>query len=207
MQMLLPIQSTTDCGSETTEFYGYANALREAFAAHLNLDELPAHRFVQSIHNITIERGWLRLRLQWGDNVKIFWDAGVGLYNSSNPDQYELVQWLWPKLIQQELNTLKTRFNDHVVRKDRGKKFPSGVSPNIAYTLYEDYGGQDCLQPVDRDFTKSLMEDIGGEDLIRFVSVEYAARAQAVFETLGFPSLSFQNVWPIFSAMLHIMYP
>jgi len=93
------------------------------------------------------------------------------------------------------------------VRKDRGKKLPSGTSPNIAYTLYEEYGGDDCLQPIDPDFVRLLMEGIGGEDLIRFVSVEYAARAQAVFETLGFPGLSFQNVWLTFSAMMPIMYP
>ena len=110
-------------------------------------------------------------------------------------------------LIQQELDTLKDRFNDHVVRKDRGKKLPSGVSPNIAYALYEQYGGEDCLQLIDRDFVKSLMEDIGGEELIRFVSVEYAARAQAAFGTLGFPTLTFQNVWLAFSAMMPIMYP
>jgi hypothetical protein len=59
----------------------------EAFAANLDINELPAHRFLQSIYNITIERGWLRLRLQWGDNVKVYWDIGIGVYNPSNPDQ------------------------------------------------------------------------------------------------------------------------
>jgi hypothetical protein len=83
----MPIQSTTDCGSETTDLYGFANALREAFAPHFDIDELPAHVFLKSIHNITIECGWLRLRLQWGDNVKIFWDAGAGIYNPSDPEQ------------------------------------------------------------------------------------------------------------------------
>lgn len=57
---------------------------REIFASDLPIEELPAHRFMQSIHNITIERGWLRLRLHWGDNVKIFWESGAGIYNSSN---------------------------------------------------------------------------------------------------------------------------
>ena len=70
----------------------------------------------------------------------------MGLYNALNPD--------------------------HIVQKDRGEKLPSGVSLNVAYTLY---GGEDCLQPVDRKFVKLLMEGIGGEDLTRFVSVEYAA--------------------------------
>ena len=39
------------------------------------------------------------------------------------------------------------------------------------------------------------MEAIGGEDLICFVSVEYAASAQAVFDELWFGALLFHNVW------------
>lgn len=77
----------------------------------------------------------------------------------------------------------------------------------MAYTLHEKYGGQNCLQPVDRDFVKSVMEDLGGEDLIRFVSVEYAALAADVMEYVGFGKLTFHNVWLVFSAMMPILYP
>lgn len=118
----------------------------------------------------------------------------------------ELVQWLWPTLIQQELDTLKDRFNNHVVRTDRTKKLPLGVSPNIAFTLHENYGSEDCLQPVDRDIVWGLMQDIGGEDLVRFVSVEYAAIAQTAFESLGHEKLSFQNIWTVFTLMMPLMY-
>ena len=117
------------------------------------------------------------------------------------------MQWLWSTLIQQELDTLKDRFNNHVVCKDKEKKLPSGVSPNVAYTLYDQYGGEQCLQPVDRAFVKALMEAIGGEDLIHFVSVEYAVRAQTVFNDLRFGALSFHNIWNVFTAMMPIMYP
>ena len=79
---------------------------------------------------------------------------------------------------------MKDHFNNHVVRKDKEKKLPSGVSLDVAYTLYEQYRGKQCLQPVDCNFVKALMEAIGGEDLIHFVSVEYAAQAQAVFDDL-----------------------
>jgi hypothetical protein len=99
----MPIQSTTDCGSETTLIYGLASALRylcsflnvnvltfiyylfrECFSPELTEAGLPAaHVFLKSIYNITVERGWLRLRLSWGDNVKIFWEAGAGIYNAS----------------------------------------------------------------------------------------------------------------------------
>ncbi len=45
-----------------------------------------AHRYLKSIYNITIERGWLRLRIEWGDNVRIFWEAGEGVFNPLNAD-------------------------------------------------------------------------------------------------------------------------
>lgn len=102
----MPLQTTTDCGSETTQVYGFANALqyvflihskfvspstkyifREYFSPHLSIDELPAHCFLHSVNNITIERGWLQLHLQWGDNVKVFWEVGHEVYNDMNPRQ------------------------------------------------------------------------------------------------------------------------
>ncbi|KAG2032503.1 hypothetical protein BDR03DRAFT_985638 [Suillus americanus] len=201
----MPLQTTTDCGSETTEVYGFATALREFFSPNLSTDELSAHQFLKSVHNITIKWGWLCVRLQWGDNVKVFWEAGEEIYNDMDPRQYDLVQWLWLQLIQQELDKLKHRLNTHTVRFDRNKILPSGVSSNIAMALHKDYGAEDCLQLVDRDVVKNLMVEIGGEDLVRFVDVEYSAHAQLIFDNLGFKDLTFQNVWPIFSAMLPLM--
>jgi hypothetical protein len=79
--------------------YGFANALRyisqsfakwvltsqepyrEAFAPDLPVAILAAHKFLKSINNTTIERGWLRLRLQWGDNVILFWESGQDLFD------------------------------------------------------------------------------------------------------------------------------
>ncbi|KAG1884584.1 hypothetical protein F4604DRAFT_1878644 [Suillus subluteus] len=189
----IPIQTTTDCGSETTEIYGFGTLL-----PHLSLNELPAHKFLKSVHNTTIECGWLRLRLQWGDNVKVFWEAGRGMYNEMDPRHYDL-------LVQQELNQLRENFNNHCVRKDSAKKLPSGVSPNVAFALHAEYQAENCLQVVDCEVVKQLMENIGGEDLIRFVSVEYENRAETVFAHLGFKELSFHNVWNIFSAMLPLI--
>ncbi|KIJ29780.1 hypothetical protein M422DRAFT_268732 [Sphaerobolus stellatus SS14] len=79
----LPIQMTTDCGSETTMIYGVATALREAFFPELSVDKVPAHRFLRSIHNITIERGWSQLKFQFDANVNSFWDNGLleGIYD------------------------------------------------------------------------------------------------------------------------------
>lgn len=114
----------------------------------------------------------------------------------------ELVQWLWPILIQQELDELQERLKSHPTRLDRKKKLPSGVSPNVAYTLYQEYDAENCLQHVDVDVVQKLMDNIGGEELIRFVSIEYAVRAKEVFKSLNVPKLTFENIWEVFSAML-----
>jgi hypothetical protein len=47
---------------------------------------------------------------------------------------------------------------------DNNKKLPSGVFPNVAFALYAQYGGEDCLQRVDQEVIKQLMEDIEGVD-------------------------------------------
>jgi len=115
------------------------------------------------------------------------------------------VQWLWSKVIQKELDEIKERFNNHVVRLDRNKLIPSGVAPSIAFSLHMQFGGENCLQPVDKAVIRQLMEELGGDDLIRFVSVEYASKAQGVFDSLGIENLTLQNVWHVFQAMLPAM--
>jgi hypothetical protein len=116
------------------------------------------------------------------------------------------VQWLWPTLIQQELDILKERFNNHPVRYDKNKVLPSGVSPNVAYALHEDYGGVNCLQTVDLDVVRALKDSLGGEDLSRFVSKEFAAHCEDVFHSLHFSELTLENVWSVFSSMLPLVY-
>ncbi|KAF8589668.1 hypothetical protein K439DRAFT_1383140 [Ramaria rubella] len=202
----MPIQSTTDCGSETTKMYGFANALREAFSPELPITELPAHQFLQSIRNTTIERGWLRVRLQWSDNIKVIWEEGVQKYeyNSNDPQQYDLVRWLWPKLIQGELDRLRDHFNNHRVHKNRTKKNPSGVPPNVAMALPHRYNAQNCLQSVNVTLIRQLKEELGGESLLQFVSDEFTERALSIFNALN-TTLELDNVWVVFLVMRRSM--
>jgi len=104
---LLPLQSTTDCGSETAQLYGLANALwfmlslsihllsesvlnlliSEIFHPDFDLAELPAHVYLCSVHNISIECSWLHLRLNLGDNAVLVFEKGKneGIYNPDDP--------------------------------------------------------------------------------------------------------------------------
>ncbi|KAF8639055.1 hypothetical protein AX17_001751 [Amanita inopinata Kibby_2008] len=82
----IPLQFTTDCGSETTQLHGLVTALREILHPDIDIQEFPAHVYLRSVHNISIERSWLRLRLDWGDNAVIVFEKGKedGIYNPDN---------------------------------------------------------------------------------------------------------------------------
>ncbi|KAF8583051.1 hypothetical protein K439DRAFT_1647366 [Ramaria rubella] len=189
----MPIQLTMDCGSET-KMYGFATALHEAFSPELTITELLAHVFLQSIQNTTIEPGWLCLWLQWGDNIKVIWQEGVEKYDTfcgmgvlltHSSLKSELVQWLWPKAIQVELDQLQDHFNNHHVCKDWVKKNPS--------------------RAVDVSLICRLREDLGGDSLVQFVSNEFVVHVQEVFEMLD-THLGLDIVWLIVQAMRQSMF-
>ncbi|KAF9530863.1 hypothetical protein CPB83DRAFT_919742 [Crepidotus variabilis] len=200
----LPLQFSTDCGSETTGVYGLMNALREAYHPEIDPSILRAHEYVWSVHNISIEQSWLRLRLDWGNNAvpKFHEGAEQGIYDSNDPEQYELGQWLWSRLLQQELDQFVEFRNGARMRKDAQKAGPSGMSRNEAFSLYKTWGGRDCLLPVDCTPIKELKEELGGETLLQFVSDEYALRAESVLDNLGVAQVTMQNVWDVFQDML-----
>jgi hypothetical protein len=62
----------------------------DAFA-EINSGILPPHVYVRSIHNIVIERSWLRLRFDWGDAAVVAFEAGMVdpniAYNKDDPKQ------------------------------------------------------------------------------------------------------------------------
>lgn len=51
-------------------------------------EELPAHVYLRSVHNISIERSWLRLRMEFGNTAVTRFNEGLaevgGPYNSNN---------------------------------------------------------------------------------------------------------------------------
>ena len=116
-----------------------------------------------------------------------------------------LALWLWPPLMQQELDDLRDRLNSRRMRKDKNKLTPSGCSPNEAYDLYEDYNGVHCLQPVDTAVVQQIMDDIERErnPVIDWgVPEEFAAHAQEVYDSLDISNLTMKNVWIVFKHML-----
>jgi len=198
----MPLQSSTDCGSETTKLFGLINGLRAIFHPDFDLSELPAHVYLRSVHNISIERSWLRLRLDWSDNVVMFF-KGIedGLYNLSDPDQYELGQWLWLKLLRADLAVYMDFRSGATTCKDKAKAGSSGMSRNEAFSMPENWGGRNCLLPIDVNVIREIKEAMGGDALLEFTTPEFAARAQAAYDTLAISELTLANVWHIFEAL------
>ncbi|KAH6885542.1 hypothetical protein BKA70DRAFT_1337741 [Coprinopsis sp. MPI-PUGE-AT-0042] len=179
-----PTQGTTDCGSETTLIYGLANALDELDAELVELDNgTPAtalpHMFLKSVRNITIERGWVTMRTQVIDNLRIFWDAGAHLFDPSVSRQNDLVNWLWSKFIQEQLDAFRYRNNNHKIRSSDNPHLPSGMTPEEAIQRYQRLGATWGLKAVDCELISQLREAIGGETLLHFNTLAYRDAAQA----------------------------
>jgi len=117
-------------------------------------------------------------------------------------------RWLWAKLMKQELQSWVSFANGVPMRKDKGKPGPSGMSRNEAYTLYESWGGRDCLLPVNNmELIRDLKEALGGAELLEFCEPELSARAQNAFDSLGGVDLRFENVWVVFQQILPLVFP
>ncbi|KAF7986909.1 hypothetical protein HWV62_12687 [Athelia sp. TMB] len=204
----LPLQASTDCGSETTKLFALMNALRAIFHPDFDLDTLPAHVYLRSVHNISIERSWLRLRLDWGDNVVLFFNKGIedGLYNPNNARQYELCQWLWPKLLRTDLAEFMEFRNAAPMRKDKQKPGPSGMSRNEAFSIPSNWGGRNCLLPVDVKVIQEIKAAMGGDALLDFVTPEFATRCEEAYNSLGMSRLTLENIWHVFTALYPLIY-
>jgi hypothetical protein len=65
------------------------NLCRERFGPEFDNAILPAHVYLRSVHNILVERGWVRTRFDFTNNVLVFYKAGIdsGKYNPDDPDQ------------------------------------------------------------------------------------------------------------------------
>jgi hypothetical protein len=160
--------------------------------------------------------------MSFGLNFPHFWNGpGSELYDETNPLHRcvnyssldlgllrctsQLVMWLWPPVIQQELDKFRFQANNRRVRKQKQKSLPSGVSPNIAYTFPEKFGGTDQLQPVDIEVIQEILDQMQAEkDALADWGIpeDFAQRAQAAFVETRIVEVSVSNIWIVFQCIL-----
>ncbi|KAF7327482.1 hypothetical protein MKEN_00326800 [Mycena kentingensis (nom. inval.)] len=67
----IPIQLTTDKGSEVGWMYTFMSVLREIYAPDIDPNMFPFHVLIKSIHNTIIEGFWRQLKEKLGLNLNI----------------------------------------------------------------------------------------------------------------------------------------
>lgn len=62
---------------------------RDKYHPEIDSAILKAHEYVRSVRNISVERSWLRLRLDWGNNAVAVFQEGItnGIYQPSDAKQ------------------------------------------------------------------------------------------------------------------------
>jgi len=90
--------------------------------------------------------------------------------------------------------------NGCMMRKDKTKPGPSGMSRNQAYSLPEEWNGRNCLLKIDdTSVIRKLKDELGGDELVSFSTPGPCRRS------LNIRDLTFENVWVVFQAMLPLM--
>lgn len=115
----------------------------------------------------------------------------------------KLFHWLWPPIVQTELDSFKEYWNTHYVRNQPNKNMPSGGTPRDFSTRPEAYNGQRLSVPVDYNIVEELRAQlpVSREEAFRWVDDEFAAQADEVYANIGSPPLSLRSGWQIFSQM------
>ena len=80
------------------------------------------------------------------------------------------------------------------------------MSRNEAFSHPENWGGRNCLLPVDVDVVREMKHDMGGDILLEFTSAEFSDRVQIAYNTLNISSLTFQNIWHVFRALYPLVF-
>jgi len=77
----------------------------------------------------------------------------------------ELCQWLWLKLLHVELAEFMEFHNGVRMRTDKQKPGPLGMLHNEAFSMVEQWGGCNCLLPIDVNVIREIKDAMGGESI------------------------------------------
>ncbi|KAG8929141.1 hypothetical protein FRC01_004802 [Tulasnella sp. 417] len=204
----IPVQFTTDCGSETGWIYALQYSLRETLAPDVDREKYPPHKFIKSVHNTVIEGFWSWFRKKCGKTIKSAITRGrdEGRFNPNNPLHIEVFYFIFAPLLQQELDTFRLYWNYHEIRAQPEKQMPSRHIPIDAFENPADYGGVDCRIPVPQEMAAELRArletEVGSRERnVEFLSLEVRHRLGEVYASLGSPELDFGTCWEVFTDM------
>ncbi|KAJ7826517.1 hypothetical protein B0H13DRAFT_2241110 [Mycena leptocephala] len=171
----IPLQTTTDKGSEIGWLKAMQTALREKYAPDIDLAVYPAHESIKSVHNTIIEAFWRWLKEKLGVNLRdhILRGKTEHIVDPKVAFHCDLFNWIFPPL------------NQHQVRTQPNKNMPSGHVPADVLEHPEFFGGINCFIEVPKetlaDLWVFLTEEVGPRsEHLQWVDDEFAAIAETV---------------------------
>ncbi|KAL0955296.1 hypothetical protein HGRIS_004185 [Hohenbuehelia grisea] len=180
----------------------------DVFAPSIDSHVYPACVLMKSVHNTVIEGFWRWLREKSGSSMKahILRSKDEHVYDPNVIFHRDLFYWIFPPLVQAELDQFCTWWNLHRVRPQQDKDMPSGHVPLDALKYPSLYGGLNCLvevpKPIIQDLREYLTEEVGSrKECLHWVTDEFEALANEVWEDMGSPRITFENSWTIFAEM------
>jgi hypothetical protein len=119
----------------------------------------------------------------------------------------QLFNWLWPKILQNQLDKFIEYWNNHKIRPQAEKSNMSGATPRHGFTVPA-APAEDCRIIVDQAVIDALRMQIpvSREDSMRWVDDFFEVAARNAYDAVGRPSLdNLLTGWDIFSSMVQVI--
>ncbi|KAJ7733568.1 hypothetical protein DFH07DRAFT_870974 [Mycena maculata] len=188
----IPIQMTTDKGSEIGWQYAIQDTLRDAFAPDIDPIVYLICRIIKSVHNTIIEGFWRWLKEKMGPNLKAVILVGKDqrIFSANVDFHLPLFYWIFVPLLQAKLDEFRLWWNQHRVRMQKDKNMPSAHVPQDVLDHPHNYGGMDCRIPVPQeainDIWKMMDEDVGPrENHLSWFTVDFDELAHDIHQQIG----------------------
>lgn len=125
----------------------------------------------------------------------------------TNKSQSEVFYFIFPPLVQKELDDFRKYWNYHKVRSQRDKQMAQNHIPIDAFEKPANYGAMDCRIRIPKEMVQDLRtkleEEVGSRSLhLEFLSAEAQCRISEIYKAIGSPALCFGNAWEVFTAMV-----
>jgi hypothetical protein len=120
----------------------------------------------------------------------------------------ELFNWIFPPLVQAQLDEFRIYWNQHTIRSQPEKEMLSGHAPADALEHPGLFGGLDCGIRIPKEalleLRNALAEEVGPrEAYLSWVTPQFDQIATDIFRTLTFSEITLENSWDVFSEMSH----
>ncbi|KAJ7194810.1 hypothetical protein GGX14DRAFT_377640, partial [Mycena pura] len=157
----------------------------------------PSTVSMSSTDDIVVESLWGYWLDYAGQNIKTAILEGPAKgFAQENTVHIHLFHWLWPKIVQQELDKFKYHFNTARRRKQANKLLPT-EAPEYVFNNPEKFNLERLGTPVSKDFIAGLRARLAKprDEVMQWVPDVFDELALQAYEVLESPALHFTTGW------------